>query len=211
MNVNTENHSNTSQNSIIQLFCNENYATFSATEVEGVNNLIICPLCADEPSYFKSYDSRSSIVPYVHFHCTSCQYQWMLCRLCCYNMQPKLPSKRDQDCNRKNIYQKLKNVMKQHTEDNHRDFLFQTTEQLDSGNLLNLATDENSTVSPYLLPTLSINDQNIQLLTNLYEIFPDVPNDRKRKKHNAHIRNLIYMQKTKKSYTEDLILEKWYL
>ena len=113
MNVDPQHHSNTSQNDILKLFCNEQNPNSTSSEVVRVNNLIICALCVKEPSYFKSYDSTLSIVPYVHFHCTSCQYQWMLCRLCCYNMQPKLPSKRDQDRNRKNIYQKLKNVMKQ--------------------------------------------------------------------------------------------------
>ena len=209
MNVDPQHHSNTSQNDILKLFCNEQNPNSTSSEVVRVNNLIICPLCAKEPSYFKSYDSTLSIVPYVHFHCTSCQYQWMLCRLCCYNMQPKLPSKRDQDRNRKNIYQKLKNVMKQHTEDNHHEIIHQPIEQCDSENWVEYGTDENNTVAEDLLSTLSINNQNIELLTNLYQIFPDVRNDRKRKKHNAHIRNLIYMQKTKRSYTEDLILEKW--
>ena len=62
-------------------------------------------------------------------------------------MQPKLPSKRDQDRNRKNIYQKLKNVMKQHTEDNHHEIIHQPIEQWDSENWVEYGTDENNTVA----------------------------------------------------------------
>ena len=100
MNFNEEEQSNTYENEVLGLFQPKNGSNLSKTDKDSLANLIIlCPLCGEEPGYYKAYHQTSSIAPHVHFHCTSCPYQWMLCRLCHFNMQPQLPSKRDQSRN----------------------------------------------------------------------------------------------------------------
>ena len=123
MNCNHNEQSNSSYDKeVLQLF------TFNQCEevpiCEGEKNkmryLIICPLCAKEPSYHKPSNGSSLIAPHVHFNCTSCQYQWILCRLCCYDKQPRFTKKRDQRRSLKNVYSSLMNSMKEHTEKNHQ-------------------------------------------------------------------------------------------
>ena len=73
-----------------------------ATKVDtksSICHLFFCPLCGERPNYYQSYNGTSNLSPYVHFHCYSCPYQWMLCRLCCHKSQPTLLSKRDQHRN----------------------------------------------------------------------------------------------------------------
>ena len=105
MNFNNKQLSNTYENNVLELFNPKNSSNLYKSDKDSLANLtILCPLCAEEPGYYKSYHQTSSIAPYVHFHCTSCPYQWMLCRLCYFNMQPQLPSKRDQSRNiKKNL------------------------------------------------------------------------------------------------------------
>ena len=142
-------------------------------------------MCAKEPGYYKSYPQTSSIAPYVHFHCTSCPYQWMLCRLCHYNMQPQLPSKRDQLRNIKSIYSNLIYAMKQHTEDNHHNIDKKKIGSIVRKNMFNTSTENNTPFEDSLSTSPMITQNNI-LLSNLDQIFPDVPNNRKRNKHNFH-------------------------
>ena len=48
MNVDTQHQLNTYQNNVLQLFLHKNDPIFSATELDSLNNLIICPLYAEK-------------------------------------------------------------------------------------------------------------------------------------------------------------------
>ena len=189
MNFNEEEQSNTYENEVLGLFQPKNGSNLSKTDKDSLANLIIlCPLCGEEPGYYKAYHQTSSIAPYVHFHCTSCPYQWMLCRLCHFNMQPQLPSKRDQSRNIKKIYSNLINTMKQHTEENHHHMDEDMSDQMLPDEIVDISTENNASIED-MSATSSLNHiQNLnELKTNLEQIFPDIDNNNKRTKHNAHI------------------------
>ena len=100
--------------------------------------------------------------------------------------------------------------MKQHTEENHHHMDEDMSDQMLPDEIVDISTENNASIED-MSATSSLNHiQNLnELKTNLEQIFPDIDNNKKRTKHNAHIRNLIYVQTTKKSYTQDLILDKW--
>ena len=95
----------------------------------SISQLFLCPLCGEVPEYYCSYNGTADISPHVHFHCHSCPYQWMLCRLCSNQMQPTLLSKRDQRRRIKRIFSNLCDMMKEHTKIYH-----DTNDQNDSTN-----------------------------------------------------------------------------
>ena len=145
MNFNEEEQSNTYENDVLELFQPKNGSNLSKTDKDSLANLIIlCPLCGEEPGYYKAYHQTSSIAPYVHFHCTSCPYQLMLCRLCHFNMQPQLPSKRDQSTNIKKVYSNLINTIKQHTEENYHNIDKKRLEVSFEINMFNTSTENNT-------------------------------------------------------------------
>ena len=217
MNCNHNEQSNSSYDKeVLQLF------TFNQCEevpiFEGEKNkmryLIICPLCAKEPSYHKPSNGSSLIAPNVHFNCTSCQYQWILCRLCCYDKQPRFPKKRDQRRSLKNVYSSLMNSMKKHTEENHQDLDNNFNANIEGTETLDLSYDNSNSFFDESILSLShdsssTDEYNKALIINLKHTFPDVPGNTYKSKHNAHIRNLIYNRTTKKSFTQELILDKW--
>ena len=212
MNVEEEKEKKTYENNVLKLFKNIAKNNNNSNRSQSLVNLILCPLCAAIPSYYKSYDTiLSSMDPHVHFHCTSCPYQWMLCCLCSHNMQPKLLSKRDQDRSIKKVYSNLKTKMKKHTMEIHKNIDHEWFEVSSDDNLMSLSTED--TIVPSQNSTceslIEMHQKYNKFSENLLQIFPDVDNDKERTKHNTHIRNLIYMKKTKNSYTQDLILDRW--
>ena len=123
-NKNTNHHSTSLSTYQLEVF--EHFSCIAETDdvittVDTKTNchLFLCPLCGDEPGYYRSYDGTSDVSPHVHFSCYSCPYQWMLCRLCSCDMQPTLLKKRDQRRNIKNIFNILQSMMMQHTMEHH--------------------------------------------------------------------------------------------
>ena len=183
MSFNNEQQSTTYENDVLELFQRQNHMKISGQENDSLNKLLIlCPLCAEEPGYYKSYPQTSLIAPYVHFHCTSCPYQWTLCRLCNFNMQPQLPSKRDQLRNIKKIYSNLINKMKQHTNDMHpTNNDKECVEEFYEDNFVDISTDNNAPceASCIRFSTKTVHN-TVEFKTNLEQIFPDVYNNNKK-------------------------------
>ena len=211
-----EQFNSTYDNEVLPLFtfneCEE--VPICEREKSKMRYLFICPLCAKEPSYHKSSNGSSLIAPHVHFNCTSCQYQWILCRLCCYDKQPRFTKKRDQRRSLKNIYSSLINSMKEHTEKNHQHIDNNFNANVEGTETIDLSYDNSNMFNDELILSLShdsssADEYNKTLIINLKHTFPDVPGNTYKSKHNAHMRNLIYNRTTKKSFTQELILDKW--
>ena len=75
--------------------------------------------------------------------------------------------------------------MKQHTEDNHHNIDKKRLEVSFEINIFNTSTENNTPFEESLSTSPMITQNNI-LLSNWDQIFPDVPNNRKRNKHNFH-------------------------
>ena len=169
--------------------------------------MFLCPLCGNEPQYYKSYNGSKDVSPYVHFNCHSCRYQWMLCRICSHKTQPSLLSKRDQRRNVKNVYGTLHNMMKEHTKNNHINndhsqyFTMPQEESL-------FGFDANSN-DVYAEDNSLNSNENFLLMEHLKETFPNDDSNVNRNKKIGHLRTLIYKKISQNSYTEHLILDKW--
>ena len=170
-------------------------------------HLFLCPYCGDEPGYYFSYDGTSVISPHVHFRCYSCPYQWMLCRLCSNDLQPRLLKKRDQCRNIKNVFSNLQTMMTQHTLERHfsqeNDSSFDNMEDADFIEF-EIDSDVHTTSD---IESHSMN--STALMESLRITFPTVSNDQKTIQHNDHICTFLYKKISNNSYREHLILDKW--
>ena len=78
--------------------------------------------------------------------------------------------------------------MKQHTEEKHHHMDEDRSNEMFEDEIVDISTENNASIED-MSATFSLNhSRNLnELKTNLEQIFPDIDNNKKRTKHNAHI------------------------